>query len=76
MTVPPALLREIDRLAKQEGRTRSEVFREAARRYLEEHRFGKKDSSGLLSRLAANAVQGPRYNPDHDEILYGKGRAK
>jgi len=76
MSVPVALLKEVDRLAKREERTRSEIFREAARRYVEQHRWGNKDSSGLLLRLAASAVQGPRHNPDHDEVLYGKGRAK
>ena len=76
MTVPVALLKEIDRLAKREGRTRSELFREAARRYLLEYPFRRKDSSGLLARLAAGAVMGPRHNPDVDEVLYGKGLAR
>jgi len=35
ISLPQELLAEIDRLARQEGRTRSELFREAARRYLE-----------------------------------------
>lgn len=36
ITLPPKLLREAERLAKKEGRTRSELFREALRRYLAE----------------------------------------
>lgn len=35
ISLPQELLAEIDRLARKEGRTRSELFREAARRYLE-----------------------------------------
>ena len=36
ITLPPKLLREAERLARKEGRTRSELFREALRRYLAE----------------------------------------
>jgi CopG family transcriptional regulator/antitoxin EndoAI len=36
ISLPPKLLREAERLAKKEGRTRSELFREALRRYLAE----------------------------------------
>jgi len=36
ITLPPKLLRAAERLAKKEGRTRSELFREALRRYLAE----------------------------------------
>lgn len=35
ISLPAELLAEIDQLARQEKRTRSELFREAARRYLE-----------------------------------------
>jgi CopG family transcriptional regulator/antitoxin EndoAI len=41
LSLPPALLREAERLAKQEGRTRSELFREALRRYVEERRWAE-----------------------------------
>ncbi len=33
ISLPPALAREVDRLARKEGRTRSELFREAFRQY-------------------------------------------
>ncbi len=33
ISIPPALARAADRLAKREGRTRSELFREAFRQY-------------------------------------------
>jgi CopG family transcriptional regulator/antitoxin EndoAI len=41
VSLPPALLREIDRLAESEGRTRSELFREALRQYM--HRIERWD---------------------------------
>lgn len=34
VSLPPDLAREVDRLARQEGRSRSEMFREALRQYL------------------------------------------
>ncbi len=77
MTVPAELIREIDEVAKAEGRTRSELFREAARRYLEDRRPRKKDSSRLLSRLAALAEKGPKITAaEIDRVLYGKGQAR
>jgi CopG family transcriptional regulator/antitoxin EndoAI len=39
LSLPPDLIREAERIAKQEGRTRSELFREALRRYVEERRW-------------------------------------
>lgn len=39
LSLPPDLVREAERVAKQEGRTKSELFREALRRYVEERRW-------------------------------------
>lgn len=33
ISLPPALAREVDRIARAEGRSRSELFREAVRQY-------------------------------------------
>lgn len=41
LSLPPALLREAERAAKQEGRTKSELFREALRRYIQERRWAE-----------------------------------
>ncbi len=38
ISLPAGLAAEVDRLARQEGRTRSELFREALRQYGERHR--------------------------------------
>lgn len=35
ISIPPKLAREVDKVAKAEGRTRSELFREAMRQYVE-----------------------------------------
>jgi predicted transcriptional regulator len=39
LALPPDLVREVERLAKQEGRTRTAVLREALRRYGQEQRW-------------------------------------
>lgn len=39
LSIPPELLRQAERIAKEEGRTKSELFREALRRYVEERRW-------------------------------------
>jgi len=39
LSLPSDLVREAERLAKQEGRTKTEVLREALRRYSEERRW-------------------------------------
>jgi CopG family transcriptional regulator/antitoxin EndoAI len=39
LSLPPELLREAERVAKKEGRTKSELFREALRRYVQEQRW-------------------------------------
>jgi CopG family transcriptional regulator/antitoxin EndoAI len=39
LSLPPQLLREAEKMAKKEGRTKSELFREALRRYLAEQSF-------------------------------------
>ena len=39
LSLPPELLLEAERVAKKEGRTKSELFREALRRYVQERRW-------------------------------------
>ena len=53
LSLPPKLLREAERLARREGRTKSEFLREALRRYLADSRwrelqgFGRSQSRKL-----------------------------
>ncbi|HEX3035396.1 MAG TPA: ribbon-helix-helix protein, CopG family [Thermodesulfobacteriota bacterium] len=39
LSLPPELLKEAERIAKKEGRTKSELFREALRRYIQEKKW-------------------------------------
>ncbi len=39
VSLPPDLLKAAERTAKKEGRTKSELFREALRRYLQEREW-------------------------------------
>jgi CopG family transcriptional regulator/antitoxin EndoAI len=65
LSLPSDLVREADRLAKQEGRTRTEVLREAVRRYGEERRWrglqrygsGRARKLGLKEADVEGAVQ-------------------
>jgi CopG family transcriptional regulator / antitoxin EndoAI len=41
LSLPPELLSEAERVAKKEGRTKSELFREALRRYIQEQRWAE-----------------------------------
>jgi metal-responsive CopG/Arc/MetJ family transcriptional regulator len=53
LSLPPKLLREAERLARREGRIRSELLREALRRYVADSRwrelqeFGRSQSRKL-----------------------------
>ena len=71
ISLPPELASEIDRLAKQEGRTRSELFREAFRQYAERRRhwdqlfaYGetRASSKSLTDKRIATAVKRRRQS--------------
>ena len=65
LSLPPDLIREAERIAKQEGRTKSELFREALRRYIEERRWrglqrygaGRARKVGMTEADVERAVQ-------------------
>lgn len=71
ITVPPTLLKEAEAVAKREGRTKSELFREALRRYVtqsqyrELQQFGRKQARKLGWRAAdvERLVQESRREP-------------
>ncbi len=61
ISLPPELAGEVDRLARQEGRTRSELFREAFRQYAErrhrwEQLFAYGEARAAASSLAEEAI--------------------
>lgn len=47
LSLPPDLLKEAKRTADQEGRTQSELFREALRRYIQEKRWSELRQYGV-----------------------------
>jgi CopG family transcriptional regulator/antitoxin EndoAI len=51
LSLPPELAEQAERVAKKEGRTRSELFREALRRYIELHELRE------LQRYGARQAQ-------------------
>ncbi len=46
VTMPPAMLKEVERLAKKEHRTTSELIREALRRYQRDRRWEEINAYG------------------------------
>ena len=41
LSLPPEMAKKVEELMKEEGRTRSELFREALRRYIQEQEWKK-----------------------------------
>jgi CopG family transcriptional regulator/antitoxin EndoAI len=76
ISLHPELLEEVERLAKEEKRTRSEFFREAIRRYIEEkkweriYRYGrlKAQEQGLAEEDVERLV-----DEDRSEQMNAKG---
>jgi len=74
LSLPPELLREAERIARKEGRTRSELFREALRRYILERRWeelkrygaGKARKLGIGEDEVERLVQEFRRERDQD----------
>lgn len=51
ISLPDDLLREVDDYAREEHRTRSELFREAVRQYIESRRWRRLRESGSRTAL-------------------------
>ena len=51
ISLPDDLLREVDDYAREEHRTRSELFREAVRQYIESRRWRRLRESGSRTGL-------------------------
>lgn len=60
--IPKELLREADLLAEKESRSRSEILREATRRYIREQKEKEKD----FARIKSSAK---RINMDEEEAF-------
>lgn len=66
VSLPPGLVREAERTAKEENRTKSELVREALRMYLEERRWRKLQQ---MTALRAQAL-GIRTEKDVDRLVH------
>jgi metal-responsive CopG/Arc/MetJ family transcriptional regulator len=84
-SVPPALAREVETLAKQERRTKSELFREMVRVYRRYSRQRDRDEDRWIMNLVEEAKSDQARNPQSvDEMLkendrlarYGERQAK
>jgi CopG family transcriptional regulator / antitoxin EndoAI len=58
LSLPSDLVRAAERLAKQEGRTKTEVLREALRRYAEEKRWRRLKRYGAGQARKASMTEG------------------
>ncbi len=66
ISLPPKLVREAERTAKEENRTKSELVREALRMYLEEQRWRKLQQKTALQAQAL----GIRTEEDVDRLVH------
>lgn len=59
LSLPPQLLREAESLAKREGRTKSELLREALRRYIQEQEWRslQRDGTRRARRLGIREAE-------------------
>ena len=65
LSFPPDLLKQIERLAKKENRTKSELFREALRRYMADRKW-----ESLQREMAAKAKKlGIKTEADVERIV-------
>jgi CopG family transcriptional regulator/antitoxin EndoAI len=66
ISLPPRLLKEAERTAKEEDRTKSELVREALRMYIEERRWQKLQRKTALQAQAL----GIRTEEDVDRLVH------
>jgi hypothetical protein len=84
-SVPPAVVKEVETLAKQEGRTKSELFREMVRVYgryrnqkeLDEQRWVENLIAEAKAEEAANPMSVEEMLKENDRLTrYGERQAK
>jgi CopG family transcriptional regulator/antitoxin EndoAI len=69
LTLPPKLLREAERVARREGRTKSELLREALRRYVADSRWKE------LQEFGRSQARKLKIKESDVERLIGETRA-
>ena len=67
LSLPPELLREAETLARREGRTKSELLREALRRYIQEQKWRSLQRYGArrAQRLGIRQAEVERVIAEH-----------
>ena len=70
LSLPPGLLREAERVAKREGRTRNELLREAVRRYIAESKWRE------LHEYGRNQARKLGLRPDDVQRLIEEARSE
>ncbi|HAM59641.1 MAG: CopG family transcriptional regulator [Candidatus Rokubacteria bacterium RBG_16_73_20] len=67
LSLPPELLREAETLARREGRTKSELLREALRRYIQEQKWRSLQRYGArrAQRLGIREAEVERVIAEH-----------
>src|SRR5258705_11687663 len=75
LSLPSDLIREAEREAKQEGRTKTEVLREALRRYSQEQRWRGLQRSGA-ARARKVGMRHARVEPAAQEFRGRRGRCQ
>lgn len=74
ITVPPTMLKEAEQVAKREGRTKSELFREALRRYLIQSRFRQSQRFGMQQSRKLGLKEGDVERLIHEYRGEKRGR--
>ena len=69
-SLPPDMADTVEEIMRQEGRTKSELLREALRRYIEERERGR------LLRYGENRAREKGIDPQEVERLVGDYRAE
>ena len=70
VSLPPKLVKEAERTAKEEDRTKSELVREALRMYIEERRWRKLQRQTAIKARAL----GIRTEKDVDRLVHSVRR--
>ncbi len=84
-SVPPAVMQEVERVSREERRTKSELFREMFRVYQSYRKQRDQDEDRWVMQLIAGAKREQKESPmsveemlaeDDELVRYGNGQAK
>ncbi|MBI5195463.1 MAG: ribbon-helix-helix protein, CopG family [Nitrospirae bacterium] len=70
LSIPPEMLKEVDKLTKEEKRTKSELFREALRKYINDKRWQQIRQWGMKTAQGS----GLSTEEDVDKLIHAYRR--